>query len=347
MYIVLVGPPAARKGTAMSQAYKFLRTLDIRVSAEATTREALIKALAEATYNEVDTTDALTISMHSSLTVWSQELTVFLGYQNFQLMSDMTDWYDCRDAWTYRTKNMGTDEIIGVFVVLFGATTPKLIASSMPLDAIGGGLTSRMIFIFEPNKGKIVPYPGLSAHEKDLEIQLEEDLARIHLMNGQFRATKKFFNHWLEWYPHQARNPPFEDHRFEGYCDRRANHVLKLSMIISAAKRETMDIHLEDLLDAIRILERTEEKMERTFSGVGLSANAEVLNMVMQDIAHFGEVPRSFLVNKHKNDADNWMMGKILETLEASGFAETITRGNIDYIRKRERKEDPDDGTVH
>ena len=108
MYIALVGPPAARKGTAMDIAYPFLEELNIKVAAEAITREALIKELANSADNDLDLRTGKR-SFHCSLTIWSQELAVFLGYNNRQLISDLTDWYDCKRKWIYRTKNMGED----------------------------------------------------------------------------------------------------------------------------------------------------------------------------------------------------------------------------------------------
>jgi hypothetical protein len=158
MYIVLVAPSGkARKGTAMSPGLEILEDLNIHLAAESITREALIRELRTATTTV--TNDDGTIEFHSSLTIYSPELVVFLGHNNPQLLSDLTDWYDCRRKWTYRTKTQGTDEIHGVWVNLIGATTPELLQSALPLDAIGGGLTSRMVFVFEETKGKIVPAP--------------------------------------------------------------------------------------------------------------------------------------------------------------------------------------------
>ena len=152
MYVVLVGPSGkCRKGTAMSQGYDFLKEMGTKMAAESTTREALIQALQQSNDTQVDPVTNK-MYLHASLTIYSQELTVFLGYNNVALMSDLTDWYDCRSSWTYRTKHQGTDEIIGVYVNLIGATTPELLQTALPRDAIGGGLTARMIFVFETKK---------------------------------------------------------------------------------------------------------------------------------------------------------------------------------------------------
>ena len=151
MYIVLVGPTGVRKGTAMTPGYELLRSRGIKLAAESITREALIKELRESTDNTTD--EEGNPILHCSLTVFSPELTVFLGYSSLQLMSDLADWFDCRDLWIYRTKGSGTEEITNLWVNLIGATTPELLRSTLPKDAIGGGLTGRMIFVFETKKG--------------------------------------------------------------------------------------------------------------------------------------------------------------------------------------------------
>jgi len=336
MYIVLVGPPAARKGTAMNLMKPILDDLQIKMAAEAITREALIRELKESTDTLITTTGKM--FFHSSLTIWSQELTVFLGYQNHQLMSDLTDWYDCRNQWTYRTKNMGTDEIIGVFVNIFGATTPDLIRSTMSLDAIGGGLTSRMIFIFEENKGKVCPYPAFSEKEKALFEELKYDLARIHMMSGQFKTTGCFLNRWIEWYVWQEANPPFRDSRFNGYLERRANHVMKLSMICAASKSDNMEVSAHDLNRAISLIEGAEKKMTKTFSGVGQLSYANVMTKVMADVGTEKMVLFSTILERYLNDVDKWTLEKILDSLETTNFLKrVITPTDIEIHKTKDR----------
>jgi hypothetical protein len=319
LYVVLVGPPAARKGTAMNLARPFLEELQVRMAASATTREALILALKEAT----DTTVTVNGQMyfHSSLTIWSQELTVFLGYQNPQLMTDLTDWYDCRDQWIYRTKNMGTDDITGIYVTLFGATTPDLVRAALPVDAIGSGLTSRIIFINEQKKGKVVPYPGFSPEEKAIRAKLSKDLQKISMLCGSFTVTEQFMEKWLVWYPAQEEHPPFNDSKFAGYMERRANHIMKLSMIVNASRSDNMIISGEDLDRAITILERSEKNMLGTFDGVGKLRDADILSKIMNDIGVAKVTYMSNLLVKYRNDVDKWGLDKMLDSLVHQRFA--------------------------
>jgi len=311
MYVVLVAPSGkARKGTAMTVGAELLQEIGIKMASEAITREALIRELAESErfYNEPDGTPV----SHASLTIYSQELTVFLGYNNLQLISDITDWYDCRQHWTYRTKHMGTDEIIGVWVNLIGATTPELIRNALPADAIGGGLASRIIFVFEEDKGKIVPAPFLSPQLVGLRKDLLYDLEDIYTQTGMCMVTKEFVGEWSKWYIDAEGNPPFDDHNFSGYISRRPNHIMKLSMILAASEdcRSKPDANGETsllitdqiLFRAIDLLERTEIKMRSTFMGYGRAEESEVLSRMMSFIAKKQQVQKSHLLRQFYAD---------------------------------------------
>jgi hypothetical protein len=341
LYIVLVGPSGIRKGTAMSPAQDMLDNLGIKMAAEAITREALIRELKNANSNESDITTGKML-FHSSLTIFSPELTVFLGYNNEQLMSDLTDWYDCRNKWTYRTKNMGTDEIVGVFVNLIGATTPDLIKATMSLKAIGGGLTSRIIFVYEQDEGKACPAPFLTDASIGLREQLQMDLEQIHMLSGRFQVTEGFLSMWTEWYVQQHSNPPFEDKLFSGYIKRRPNHVMKLSMVLNASRTDNMIIESTDLERAIKLLEKTERNMLNTFAGVGKYSHADTLTQVMNEIGMRDEegISREELTFLFRNDANRMILREIIDTLNNMGWLDVITKDGEEFYkhRKQERR---------
>lgn len=315
LYVVLVAPSGkARKGTAMGTGLQMLEQLGVKLAAESITREALVRELANST-NMEPTGIGEKVVPHSSLTIFSPELTVFLGHNNFALMSDLTDWYDCRTRWVYRTKNMGTDEIMGVWVNLIGATTPSLINTALPMDAIGGGLTSRMIFVFEQNKGKVVATPMLTDKERVLYSKLIQDLEQIRLLEGRFRVSKDFIPMWVDWYHAQENHPPFNDTRFAGYIERRPNHVMKLCQVLNASRTSEMVITAQDLERAIKILTETERKMPLAFSGVGRLGYADIISDIMEYIYERKTVTVAELMTRHAADADPKLLSSILESL--------------------------------
>ena len=324
MYIVLVAPSGkCRKGTAMDPARDLLDALALPLAAEATTREALIRALRDANSTNFDpnTGDQ---QFHSSLTIHSKELTVFLGYDNKQLMMDLTDWFDCHNRWTYRTKTQGDDDIIGVWVNLIGATTPELIQTALPPDAIGGGLTSRIIFVFESRKYKtaIYPEPG----DPELYRKIISDLERIHLMAGQFKVTDEFIDIWTQWYPDQEINPPNLGPNLSGYMERRPTHVMKLSMIMSASRSGDLIITGDDINKAIRIIQATEKKMPQVFSGVGKSQIISILPRIMSYIAEVKSITKPKLMERFLADIDDYMLDRVLKTLQTMRYINIVDK---------------------
>lgn len=333
MYIVLVGPSGCRKGTAMNPGMDLLTDLGVNVSAEATTREALIRKLEKSSQTEIDEESDTVMSTHSSLSIFSQELTVFLGYNNPQLMADLADWYDCRNRWTYETKTSGTDEITGVFVNLIGGTTPELIQSALPLDAIGGGLASRIIFVYADRVPKLVPFPFRTDAEDRIKEKLESDLNIIRGMKGIFTLNKEALSFWGEWYIKNADNPPFADSRFSGYISRRPNHILKMAMLISASRSGDLLITREILEEAIDLLKRTEVLMPKTFAGFGRSELASTINKVMKTIKMNGEIKLSQLMNIYYLDAKDSEMTDMLNALQSMKKVTLIATSNDTLVR--------------
>lgn len=347
MYVVLVGPPGkCRKGTAMTPGYRLLNDKGIRMAAEATTRESLIRFLRES--GGIDT-DPITgaVMIHASLTIYSQELTVFLGFNNNQLMSDLTDWFDCRDRWTYRTKNMGEDDIVGVYVNLIGATTPELIHSALPMDAVGSGLTSRMVFVYEDKKGKKCPAPFVTKQELQLRELLSQDLGQILLLRGEFKITPEFMDRWIEWYLHADEKLPFEDPRFAGYFERRPTHLLKLCMIMSASRGNDLRITVQDFNRALALLTKTEEKMPMVFMGHGKNQQADTLTKIMAYLGNKGTTKESELLRAFYRDVDRRGLENILSTLQSMGLVRienTSSDPTIHYIPRKQREKEGEKG---
>jgi chemotaxis protein CheY-P-specific phosphatase CheC len=333
LYILLVGPSGVRKGTAMGPGFKLLSEVgNIEISSQATTLQQLIRKMKDINYSHHDPLTG-TSCFHASLTIFSKEFTVFLGYQNHQLMSHLCDWYDCEDEWTYETVSRAKEKIIGVWLNIIGATTPALIQSSLPLDAIGGGLTSRTILVYEEKKGKFIEFPFIGEKEKKLYTALKNDLEKIYLLRGNFKFTKEFIELWSGWRQEQERQPPnFHDQRFDGYISRRPNHIMKLSMVVSASARDDLVLREQDFIRAREILHSTEHNMPRVFSGVGKSDLAAITSQVAAFIATKKTTSIDELMNVFVNDIDIWSLEmRVLRTLESMGKIKIINGRQITW----------------
>lgn len=323
MYIVLVGPPGCRKGTILTPAQDILDELNIRCAAETTTRESLIQQLAG---SEVQMIDPITQmpNYHSSMTIFSHELTVFLGHNQHQLISDLTDWFDCRTRWRYKTKHQGNDDIQGVWVNLLGATTPQQLRENLSTNAIGGGLTSRIIFVYAEDLEKLVPFPVFTEKQRDLRNLLVSDLQQINSLQGAFDYTPEFKSNYSEWYIDSYNNPPFLDPRFSGYLQRRGMHLLKLSTIVSASRSDDLILTEKDLIRAKDYLEKVERTMLDAFTGVGKNRDADLIAEIILYIKQKGITTERELLNTFAHHLDRWKLTNIIETLSGRGVISAI-----------------------
>ena len=344
LYIVLVGPSATGKGTSMAPGLKIINKIPgIKLSAQATSLQALISHLKDnnlADFNPETGEHAY----HSSITVYSEEFTVFLGYHNNELMSTLCDWYDCKDNWTYDTIKRSKERIDGVWVNLIGGTTPALIRSSLPYESIGGGLTSRIIFVFEEKPEKLVTIPTETEDERLLFEFLVHDLEKISLLSGSFSWTGNFIDAWDAFCREDRANPPFKDPKFDGYNGRRRVHLMKLAMIMSASYGvNDLVLTQDDLTEAAKILVEVEKKMALTFKGVGKSDIADLLfraNMFFKS-SKSDEIPMHMFARHFENDADKPTLDRLIDTLESMNTIEVIKKpGMGSFVKVLDIKEE-------
>jgi len=334
LYVVLVGPSATGKGTAMRFSYDILKEIpSIKMSAQATSLQALIRGMKNTNLTDVDLETGKQ-QFHSSLTIFSDEFTVFLGYHNRELMSALCDWYDCKDRWVYDTIKRDKEEVVGVWVNLLAGTTPDNIQSSFPMEAIGGGLTSRIIFVNEDKRNKLVVFPAATKAELELQQYLIHDLERIALLSGAARFTEAAMSFYADWCMEADKHPPFQDKKFDGYNGRRRNHLNTLAMICSASRNDSLIITSDDIERAAYLLAEVEMKMGTVFRGIGRSDISALINEAIIFFANAKgkDIPLWEFSRRFEGDADKFMMDRLLTTLEAMKYVVIVRRPGADTV---------------
>lgn len=321
LYIVLVGPAGkCRKTVAINTATKLTTKLqDVKLSADAITREALIRAIK-------DSQAMLTlvhggVYTHSSLTVISKELSVFLGTGNHDLLSLLTDLYDCAERWEYRTKGSGIDTIYGAWLNILGASTPAWLVGSMPLTAIGGGFTSRVIFVVEDNVRHKNAFPRL---DKNLRKSLANDLETISMIRGEMKLTPTAIKMFEEWYNRKS-NETITDARFSGYVERKHVHLIKTAMVLSACDSKSgnmiEDIHIAQ---ALKFLTDIEENMVRAFGAAGRSPIAADIDTILNAIRGARRIEKEQLIGVIAMDVHPKEIDIVCDTLSRMGHIKII-----------------------
>jgi len=330
LYVVLVGQSGrTRKGVALGLGKDLLKEVkSVTITPESSSgRQAMTMIMKKATTNFQDTSDGK-LKFQSAVTTFSEELSVFLGQGDIGYLSNLTDWYDSKDLWEYESVGRGRDSINGVCLNLIGGTAPEWLQSMIPYEAIGGGFTSRVIFVVEENKRKLVPEHTVTDRELWLQEKLINDLERINKLVGEVKMGEEAKAKYVEWYIAEdgkmsAGNYAIPDTRFAGYCERRATHLRKLMMLFSVSHSDTRIIEGVDFDKALHILTEVEKKMAKTFGGLGRGKNSDATEAIKDYIQQVGITTRKLLLQRFYRDVDSTTLAGIETTLVQMGLIKT------------------------
>jgi len=313
MFIVLVGPPAARKGTAIQTVRRLLDLIQsVTIAADESSRQKLVDILASC--EATGPIGPVEQYKHSSLTIHAAELTVTLGYNNMGLLTVLNDWFDCRSDFVYSTLSRGEKHVTNVWVNLLGATTPTLLQQALPEAAVGAGFTSRTFFVYAADKAKVVVRP---TSPPGLFDDVKHDLEVVATLAGPFQYDQEFDALYHEW-RQTSDMLDLGDFRLNHYVDRRATHFMKLAMIFSVSRSNELVLRAVDFQRALTFMESCERVMPHVFEGIGGNIFADVQVRMLRYIQQRGQLHESELVKAFRNDVGYRDMQGILSTLVAS-----------------------------
>ncbi len=360
MFIILVGPSGVGKGESMKPAIDIFQETELPTAAEAITVAELINFMQQSENKYLDIATGRTIE-HSSVHVFARELSVLLGQRDMKKISHLTDWYDSHDIWRNATKTAGKNFIKGVCLNILGACAPDWFPSMLPPEAMGGGFTSRIIFVVEDKMDKIIALPQYTDGHKKLRDQLANDLKILAAQNfsGPFNLNQAALNLYAQIYTDQQSSIkndiyPIQDKAFRGYVARRMLHLRKISISMAASRGSEGDIFPQDIQRAFAILKNAEKKMPRLFGGVGRAPHGAAVAAVMNYMLNKGDASRSEILNVFSHELDGSNISIVEETLIYMRFM-TVSKindvnhprcGEVLYILNKDfEKETENDGS--
>jgi hypothetical protein len=194
-----------------------------------------------------------------------------------------------------KTKHSGNDSVENPWINLIACTTPSWIAGNFPEYMIGGGFTSRCVFVYADQKAKFVAYPGQTVPKNHTEMAaaLVSDLEHISCLAGEMRLTPEALRWGEAWYQkhYTVRNTSLDDDRFGGYIARKQTHIHKLAMVLSASTADDLKISAEHLAIADQMVSDLEPDMQFVFSKIGKSDNALYAERLIWFVHSKGRVP--------------------------------------------------------
>jgi hypothetical protein len=288
-YIILVAPPGiVSKSTTVAIAMDLLRKVPgITFGPDVVTWPALVTAFAAAT-ESFFVEDAQ--HTQSAITLESSEFGNLVDPTDRSMIDLLVTLWDSKQgAFKKVTKNSGNDSVENPWINMIACTTPSWIAGNFPEYVIGGGFTSRCLFVYTEAKDKLVAYPSLHVPPGLAENQelLTADLHHISTnLVGAYRLTDEAIEWGTIWYKHWYENPPpaLQDDRFSGYLARKQTHLHKLAMVIAASCRDELVIKAEDLALAERMITDLEPDMPKVFARIGRTEDSIQAERLLQYI---------------------------------------------------------------
>lgn len=293
-YIVLVAPPGiVSKSTTAGLAMNLLRQVPgIRFGPDVVTWPSLVTSFAEATEGfEIGSN----IHVMSAMTLESSEFGNLIDPQDRSMIDLMVALWDGKPGtFKKQTKASGSDEVENPWINLIACTTPSWIAGNFPEYMIGGGFTSRCIFVYAEKKARLVAYPSSQVDRDqflELERKLVSDLTHISTLAGEYRLTPKATAWGEAWYEQHftVRNVKLDDDRFGGYLARKQTHIHKLAMIIAASCSDELLITEEHLQIADTMISDLEDDMQFVFAKIGKSETAQYTERLIWFVHQRGE----------------------------------------------------------
>lgn len=311
-YIILVGPPGiASKSTTIRIGTSLLENVDgVHFGPQSMTWQSLTQTMEQSVeyVKYIDTKGVEQLQAMSPITCSVPELGTFLKMDDSALVDVLISMWDGQlENWGHKTKSSGNIEIKNPWLNLLACTTPSWLEQHFPTSMIGGGLTSRIMFIYGDKKRHLVAYPDEHIHEDDYyghRKSLIEDLQRIALLSGPYALSPAARKWGTEWYERLWSRRPTDmaNDRYSGYISRKQTHIHKVALVLAAAQREQLVIEEQDLIEADVLLTSIEPHMIKVFESVGVVDESKHLANIIAHVRAYQWIEGNTLYSLLRNN---------------------------------------------
>lgn len=292
LYILFVAPPGVvQKSSTIDLGLVHLleKVPGIHFGPSTLTWQALYDAFAEVG-EAIDISPDLQITQ-SALVINSSEFGITLNPKDTEMVDQLVHIWDGRKM-SKRTRKDGLQEIPTPVLNIMAGTTPAWIAENMPRYIIGGGLTSRMIFVYADEKARYNAYPFLKmpADFAARQASLVRDLEHIASLKGPFSISPEAIKWGEEWYErfHKIESKKLDPTLIGGYIARKQTLMHKVAMCLSASRGDDMTISLADLQRAEGVLNELEKVMPLVYSKIGMTRESNAGEQILAFLARTG-----------------------------------------------------------
>ena len=360
-FIFFVAPAGiVNKTTAAKVGHRLLKALGkeelIFYGAESTSWQSLIKDMAAKMQHLVEIPGEEGLN-HCSVNIIAGELGTFLDPRDRGTVNMLTNLWDgwADEVFDKSSKTQGSESLTNPWINLIGCCTPAWIADNMDDYFSGGGLASRVVFVYSEDKERLIAYPALEIEQKDFDKKRKDlihDLYLISKIAGQFHITKEGTDWGKAWYEEHYRQfktggfMHLSSQKFQGYIARKQGHVHKLAMCLSAAESDDKIVQKRHIEDATKVVTELEKDMPKVYGMIAAEGDAVVADDIYNHLLMNGKkIERTILYRHFWRTISYTTFEKALISLHQAGLISPPTQGksgtpeaNKMYINVRKEK---------
>lgn len=325
LYTVFVAPPGiANKSSTNDLGMRLLHGIPgIHQGPSTLTWQSLYDSFKEVGHEfEVSDTEART---QYPLYINSSELGITLKMSDTDMVDQLVHMWDGYEL-KKRTVMHGELVIPTPSLNIIACTTPTWIAENVPKYLIGGGLTSRILFVYGEKKTQYVAYPQriIPKDYQEKRARLTRDLERISHLVGGFSLTEDAYIWGEEWYEnfHKNEAPKLDKTLIGGYIARKQTLVHKVAMILTVSRGDTLVISRETLERAALLVTQLETDMPQIYNRIGMSHDAQASQQVLAFLERYGGEASYPLLYRymHKHYPDPLIFENVLRGMIEAGL---------------------------
>ena len=272
-YIILVGPPAVKKTTAINYGVDRLRQVEgINVGPSTITWQYLVDKLKDiqtASPEEMQQTGQA-VKDSCPIVLPAGELGTLIDFDDRAAIDFFVNAWDSPKVYDKGTRMMGDQLLNGPCPTLIAGTTPQWIKDNVHGATRGGGFISRCIMPYANKPRRTITYPSRHIkknHDEQISF-LEHDLACIATLKGDYKMTDDAVDYGDAWHTmtNAANYDKDTSDDSDNWANRRYSHVHKLAMVIAASQRDELLITVEDLKAAIAKIDEVHGDFAKVFA---------------------------------------------------------------------------------
>ena len=340
LYIILVaGSAKCKKSTAVNIGKKLLEGMSTPplIFAQKITPEALISALSKSTAGKC-----------SYGLLFNTELSVLMNKTALSrdIDSILKDLYDSPfGKWSYHTQSRGEQFLNSPALGMLAATTKMELGNIIPDMSVGGGLTSRIIFVYQDNPRS--PYlfnpvngTGKEIEETKSELSLRRDLIYdLDQIKSEVRGPVQFSKEAKsiseEWY--QSELYQVRDERLDGYFARKHDTMFKVASLYSIFENDSRLIEGRHISKALNLFDGLEVKLEGIMDTIFTTQTGSIAEKIFSVIKRKESISHTDLLQKCWRLANAQEVGMIIRTLIEGGEIEEEIEGRKRIYKAKRR----------